>query len=258
NVAARYFEAGKWWLNDPDALVGNNRPVEEYRAWNTLAAMSGSVITIGDDLSMLAREKWGILERILPAEGRVGTPVDLFQSAPNNIWFLPTNLPGSKSGVLSLFNWGSKVAITHKINLATVLNTKGKVLAYDFWNDCLLAEKNDDLEVSVPPRNVRTFCLVEAENRPQVLDVSNFLPQTGWGLDKVKWSAATKVLQGETEGLSGKMYHIVFYSPKTYAPIEATVNGRRILLVKQRESVWVIPITGSNHPEEWSVKFQSK
>ena len=55
----RYFEAGKWWLNDPDALVGNNRPVEGFRAWATLASVSGSVLTIGDDLNMLSAEKVG-------------------------------------------------------------------------------------------------------------------------------------------------------------------------------------------------------
>ena len=37
NIAARYFETGKWWLNDPDALVGNSRTVEGFRAWATLA-----------------------------------------------------------------------------------------------------------------------------------------------------------------------------------------------------------------------------
>ena len=45
SAIARYFAAGKWWLNDPDALVGNNRPLEGFRAWATLASVSGSVLS---------------------------------------------------------------------------------------------------------------------------------------------------------------------------------------------------------------------
>jgi alpha-galactosidase len=49
NVAARNFEAGKWWINDPDALIGTERPLAEYRAWASLDSLSGSVLTLGDD-----------------------------------------------------------------------------------------------------------------------------------------------------------------------------------------------------------------
>ncbi|MGH9448447.1 MAG: hypothetical protein ACRD3O_22425, partial [Terriglobia bacterium] len=254
NVAARYFEAGKWWLNDPDALVGTNRPVEQYRAWVTLAAMSGSVLTIGDDLAMLSREKLAILEKILPARGRVGRPLDLFQSNPSNIWLLATEVGSGKSAVLSLFNWGGTEAITHHVNPKEVLRSQGNVLVYDFWNDYFLGEQS--LEISIPPRNVRTLCLVERVGSPQVLAISNYLPQNEWALNHAAWSKADKILRGEVTGAPGSYLHIAFYVPDGYEPQQGRAGSETAFLVKQQKNVWVIPITGTGKPLAWAIEFR--
>jgi alpha-galactosidase len=256
NVAARYFEAGRWWLNDPDALVGTNRPVEEYRAWVTLAAMSGSVVTIGDDLAMLSREKLSILKKILPARGHVGRPCDLFQSNPANIWLLPTDLSLGKSAVLSLFNWTGKQSLSHQISPQIFLKTTKPVLVYDFWNDYFHGEINGEMHVPVSPRNVQTFSLTERTGAPQVLAISNYLPQTGWAINGIAWSEAAATLQGQARNEAGSYFHLSLYVPEGYQPQKAEAGGRDVLLVKQQKNVWVMPMTGTGTSSEWSVKFE--
>jgi hypothetical protein len=256
NIAARYFAAGKWWLNDPDALVGNNRPVEGFRAWATLASVSGSVLTIGDDLNMLSAEKLDILKHILPARGHVGRPVDLFVAQPNHVWLLPTDVGAAKSGVLGAFNWEGTEPLKQRIVPKELLKTNQKVLVYDFWDDYYLGTSDGELSAEVPPGGTKTYCLVETTGKPQVLAVSNYLPQSGYGLDAVAWSDTERTLKGETAGANGDLYHIVFYAPAGYAPDKATVNDEGVFLVSQKKNVWVIPVTGNGASVKWSVHFK--
>ena len=279
NIAARYFEAGRWWLNDPDALVGNARPIEDYRAWVTLAAMSGSVVTIGDDLGTLSNEKRDILKRILPARGRVGRPLDLFQSNPSNVWFLQTELSTGKSGVLSLFNWiGHEVGpnepkgcmgclgyppfswiggtlLDHRVKPAEILGTQGKTLLYDFWNEYLLDEIDGEMTVSVAPNTVRTLCISERTGDPQVLAVSSHLPQTSWALDRITWSNTDRSLQGKTTAVQGAEYRIALYVPDDYSPQECRIEDKSSFLTQQQQNVWVMSLTGTGEAVRWSVIF---
>jgi alpha-galactosidase len=255
NVAARYYTHGKWWLNDPDALVGNQNPTEEYRAWATLAGLSGSVVTVGDDLVALLPEKLQILKRIHPVQGLSGRPTDLFRAAPSNQWWLETKGLGARSGVLGLFNWANAESLVHKIRPQDILGTDRRVLVYDFWNDFLVAETDGELTFSIPRRNVRALCLIETTGAPQVVAVSNHLSQVGFGLKNVAWSATESTLRGQTRGVTGDDYHIAVYVPRAYQPEEAVVDGKKIFLVKQ-ENVWLVPVRGSDRPVTWSVKFR--
>lgn len=258
NISARYFEAGKWWLNDPDALVGNNRTVEGFRAWVTLASVSGSVLTIGDDLNMLSAEKLDVLHHILPARGAVGRPIDLFTTQPNTQWMLPTHVGAPKSAVLSVFNWAGSEPSSQRIALKDLLKTNSDVLAYDFWDDYAVDAPNGELSVVVPPGGTKAFCLVESTGKPQALAVSNYLPQSEYGLDAVTWSDTNQVLAGETAGATGNRYHIAFYAPTGYEPDKAAVNGDEAFVASQKKNVWVIPVTGCGAPAKWSVHFKTK
>jgi hypothetical protein len=256
NVSARYFEAGKWWLNDPDAVMGNNNSLDVVRGWATLSVISGSVLTVGDDVNLLSAEKLEVLKHILPARGTVGRPVDLFKSQPSNVWLLPTDVGAGKSGVLTLFNWGGTNMLKHRIAPKELLKTNQKVLVYDFWNDNFLDAFDGELTADVPPGGAQAYCLVEPTGKPQVLAVSNFLAQSGYGVEAVNWTDANHALAGKTTGLSGELYHIAIYIPEGYTPDTVTVNGHDTFLVRQKKNVWIIPVTGSDAAMDWSIHFK--
>ena len=256
NVSVRYFEAGKWWINDTDAILGNNNSLDGVRAWATLSSVTGSVLTIGDDLNLLSAEKLDILKHILPARGKVGRPIDLFSSQPSNVWLLATDVGASKSGVLTLFTWGGTELLKHRIVPKELLKTNQNVLVYDFWNDNYLDALDGELTAAVPPGGAQAFCLVEPTGKPQALAVSNYLPQSGYGLDAVTWADADRTLEGRTSGTSGDLYHIAFYAPAGYAPDKATVGGEDAFLVRQKKNVWIVPVTGQGAPVKWSVHFK--
>ena len=63
------------------------------------------------------------------------------------------------------------------------MNTTRRVQVYDFWHDYFLGEFDGELTTQVSSGGARTLCLTEATGEPQVLAVSNYLPQAGYGLD---------------------------------------------------------------------------
>jgi hypothetical protein len=256
NIASRYYEHGKWWLNDPDALVGSDSPVEEYRAWTTLVGVSGSVITIGDDLWALPAEKLHILKRIHPTLGISGRPVDLFRGAPGNMWLLETKGLGAKSAVVALFNWANKEPVEHKFWPGGLLRMGKSALVYDFWDDLFVGRAEGEMTFTVPYRSVKVLCLAAPTGAPQVLAVSNHLSQMEFGLKNVVWSPNEATLRGETTGVVDDAYHIAVYVPTGYAVVQGEVDGKAAFLVKADQNVWLIPVNGTNRLVEWSVKFR--
>jgi hypothetical protein len=162
----------------------------------------------------------------------------------------------AKSGVLTLFNWGGTELLKHRIVPKELLKTNQNVLVYDFWNDNYLDALDGELTAEVPPGGAEAFCLVEPTGKPQALAVSNYLPQSGYGLDAVTWADADRTLGGKTTGASGDLYHIAFYCPAGYTPETAFVNGEDVFLVSQKKNVWIIPVTGRGAPVNWSVHFK--
>jgi len=146
--------------------------------------------------------------------------------------------------------------LTHRVNPAQIMQSKKKVLVYDFWNDLFMGETEDEVTIAVPPRNVRSLCIVETAGVPQVLEVSDYLPQMGYGLSEVSWSEGGRTLRGQSAGASGDSYHIVFYVPTGYEPDRAIVDTKETPLVKQPKNLWVLPLTGKGKPVEWSVHFR--
>ena len=137
-----------------------------------------------------------------------------------------------------------------------LLKTNQNVLVYDFWDDYAIETPDGELSAEVPPGETKTFCLVESTGKPQVLAVSNYLPQSSYGLDAMSWSDANRTLAGRTTGATGDHYHIPFYAPGGYTPDQATVNDEDVFIVSQKKNVWVIPVTGRGASVSWSVHFK--
>ena len=254
NIAARSYEQGVWWVNDPDALVGSDATTEEYRAWVTLAGLSSGAITLGDDLTSLSPERLAILKRIHPVAGISGRPADLFGTIPAQEWVLPIQGMGTRMRVVGLFNWGGKEALTHHLEPLDYVPTSKAVLVYDFWNEILLTIFNGKLDVAIPPRESRTLVITGVTGAPQIVAVSNHLSQVT--LKDPSWSATDLTLKGQTQGAPGDSYHIVAYCPPEFDPDQAVVNNKGAFLVKQQDGIWWIPVTGSGAWQQWSVRFR--
>jgi hypothetical protein len=87
-----------------------------------------------------------------------------------------------------------------------------------------------------------------------VVAVSNHLTQATIG--KLRWSAPTLTLTGETKGVPADSYHVVMYCPPEFEPDVATVDKKPVFLVKHEGGIWWVPVRGNGIWQEWSVHFQ--
>ena len=123
-IAARYYMNRNFFINDPDAFTvskqvfsDKDRPLslDEGKSSIALAAVSGGMFEIGDDLPTLADEK----ERLAPVQnreliniarwGRASIPLDLMTYPPEqgrpSVFVLEE---GPARAIVTLFNWSDK------------------------------------------------------------------------------------------------------------------------------------------------------
>ncbi len=129
-IAARYFMNRNYFITDPDAFTvtrgkgDTGLTLNEARVSIALAAVSGGMFEIGDDLPTLGSEpeRFALVENkdliVMARSGRASTPLDLMDYLPEDeqpsIFFLKES---SMQSILTIFNWTDH-SRTHSIALS--------------------------------------------------------------------------------------------------------------------------------------------
>ncbi len=188
-IAARYYMNRNFFVADPDAFTVSTQMLEdqvwhktikpstldEARVSMALAAVSGGMLEIGDDLTLLSKEP----ERLALIEnqdlinmvrlGRASVPLDLMNYASEDeqpsIFFLKED---SRQSILTVFNWSDKER-THSIDLATAgLPGAGQYRIIDVLDKKELPSAVAGMvAISQPPHSVRVLKIVDT-NIPAV------------------------------------------------------------------------------------------
>jgi hypothetical protein len=184
NIAARFYMNGNFYLADPDAFSvtsaadpepGAHRPkpgltLNEAEVQIVLAALSGGMYEIGDDLPTLGSEP----ERLALVEnqeilemnrlGRAARPLDLMtfraEDEEPSVFFLPED---PRQTMLAVFNWADR-PLSHTFTLAGLGLAAGHPFrAFDVLRkDEEIALSGGALEIdNQPPHSVRLIKLVD-------------------------------------------------------------------------------------------------
>ena len=173
-TARRYWLNGRVWWNHLDQIFVRDLNLDEQRAWATLAAVAGGMVSLGEDATTLTDEQADVYRRILPLSNLTGRPLDLFELEFPEVWVQKQDDP--PGAVVAFFNWGTNTdlttlpyterpegPVTHRVDLGTLgLPSAARYTALEFWSGGILADL-DDLEVTVPPHSVRVFRVVPQE-----------------------------------------------------------------------------------------------
>jgi hypothetical protein len=180
-IAARYYMNRNFFVADPDAFTISEQTVDsrprhrgmhpltldEAKVSITLAAVSGGMFEIGDDLPILGSEP----ERLALVEnqdlidmaqlGRSSTPLDLMSYLPEDgqpsIFLLKES---GRQSILTIFNWTEQPR-THNITLASLgLNGKGPYSVSGVFDKERLANSNP-IVVAQPPHSVRVLKIID-------------------------------------------------------------------------------------------------
>ena len=180
-IAARYYMNRNFFVADPDAFSvstqtvgdqpwhGGKRPLtpDEAKVSIVLAAVSGGMYEIGDDLPTLGSEP----ERLALVQnqdlidmvrtGRSSIPVDLMTYRPEDeqpsIFMLKED---RRQSILTIFNW-SKSSRSHMLRLSDVgLDDNGSYTIFDILDRRRVSVASNALVVNQPAHSVRVLKII--------------------------------------------------------------------------------------------------
>jgi hypothetical protein len=196
-IAARYYMNRNYFVADPDAFSVSRQTVDDQSWHNSkkplsrdeaevsiaLAAVSGGMYEIGDDLPTLGSEP----DRLALVQnqdlidmvrlGRSSTPLDLMSYRPEDrqpsIFLLKES---SRQSILTIFNWTDKT-LTHTITLANLelSGTGSYTVTREFEQQESSISAAKPLVVPQPPHSVRVLKIIDTAvpARPPVVHVNH-------------------------------------------------------------------------------------
>lgn len=188
-IAARYYMDRNFFVSDPDAFTVSTQTIsdqswhesrtpatlDEARASMALAAVSGGMLEIGDNLPSLERmtDRVALIENQdlidMVRLGRASTPVDLMdyreQDGQPTIFLLKES---PRQSILTVFNW-TKQPVQRTISLERLgLAAGGNYAIYDVLDSKDVAgPAGGAVEMEIPAQSVRVLKLIDRSVVPE-------------------------------------------------------------------------------------------
>jgi hypothetical protein len=260
-----YFLHNVAWYTDPDVLVVRPPlPLEQARAWATLAGLTGQALLTSDRLADLPAERVEILRRVYPATD--ARPLDLFKSERNKrVFDLKVNHRGRTYDVLGLFNFDESRPSPLYVGWKDLgLQRGAPVHVFDFWNREYLGAWENGISVELPPAGCRVLTLAPAGDRVQLVSTSRHITQ-GWvDLVSQTYDAANNAWAGRSRVIKDDPYELRFAFPKgknfvvkSAAARAAFVSGLLPVKVSDHQGWAAVEFTSPRTTEvSWEVSFE--
>jgi hypothetical protein len=182
------FANGIVFWSDPDCMLISQQAldIEQARVETTIVALPGQQMFAGDKLAKLAPERIRLLQQALPVCDI--KPAKLYpEYGFKEIWDLAIDRSFASWHVTAFFNWGDEEKTIPVKWSELGEKTDEKFIAYEFWTNEFLGEKQGSMEVKVPPRSVRLVTLQRNLSRPQFLSSDRHITQGGVELKGTSW-----------------------------------------------------------------------
>jgi hypothetical protein len=247
-----YFLHNVAWYADPDVLVVRPPlPMEQARAWATLAGLTGQALLTSDRLEDLPAERVELLRRVYPAVDV--RPLDLFKSERNKrVFDLKVSHLGRGYDVVGVFNFDEARRSPAYVSWKELgLPGGAPVHVFDFWNVEYLGAWEGGVSVELLPASCRVLTLMPAADHVQLISTSRHITQ-GW-VDLVSQTddPAQNSYRGRSKVIGEDPYELRFVFPKgknfvvrSAAARAASVSG-------------LLPVKVSNHQGWAAVEFTS-
>jgi Melibiase len=238
-LARRYYLNNTIWVNHPDQIFFRDYlGLIPQRSWATVVALSGAVMSLGEQIDTMTAEEIDTYRRLLPNLGVTGVPWDLFDREYPEVWLTPLNDREPGGYVLGLYSWGNNfdrivnppVEIAegtrfHEIALSD-LELEGPFHAFEFWTQTDLGIVTEVVEMEVPARDSRVVILRPVQDRPYIVASNRHVSQGGTDLHNPAWNEGQGTLAWEQDLIEG-FEHRVYIDPagKSVTPTASATNG---------------------------------
>ena len=225
-LARRYYYNNVVWVNHPDQIFFRDHlGLIPQRTWGTLVALSGAVISLGEEAASMTPEEIDTFRLLIPNLGITGVPMDLFEREYPEVWVTPLDGLEPGGALLGLYNWGTNRDLTtnppvvipeadreFEVRLSD-LGLNGRYRAFEFWTGEDLGIREDGVvRMSVPARDCRILVLRPVRDRPYFLASNRHVSQGGTDLHDPLWDANQKTLSWDQD-LVNEFDHLVRIDP---------------------------------------------
>jgi hypothetical protein len=271
-IAARYYMNRNFFVADPDAFTvsaqtipdharrrgGQPETLADAQVSIVLAAVSGGMLEIGDDLPALESEpeRLGLIENQdlidMVRLGRAARPLDLMDFAASDgqpsVFYL---VESARQGILALFNWTERPT-DHTIRLTDLgLSSGGHYAITDVLDPKTAVQKSArGIHIALPPRSVRLLKIIDerlAASSPAFVADHPDGGDAGSDMEfSVRETSGTPVLSchwdfGDGVAMDGKHVTHAWTKPGDYA-VHVAVAG---LDASEAERHFTVRITGA-------------
>ncbi len=208
-MAARYYMHRNFFINDPDAFTVSRQLIEERPIQTpltldeaqvsiALAAVSGGMFEIGDDLPTLGADADRValvtnadLLRMAKL-GRAAIPVDLLSyRAADELPSIFLLREDARQSVLAVFNWTEKPSAQHLSFVDLKLAAGGNYKITDiFAPERSVTVNGDTIRVEQPAHSVRMVKIVDASIPAAAPSINLKVPNQGQVNDDLEFAAS--------------------------------------------------------------------
>ena len=182
------------WTNEFGSLVIDEpRPLNEALVLITTAALSGGIVTWGDDPTTLKPTRAELLAKIFPLVGNAATPIEAYENTFPQIWNLRVESPYESWNVVGVFNWEDQM-VEVDLDLASLgLDQSKYYLLHDFWARRFLGTVRGRVTLfDISPRSVKLLCLRAEKDIPQLLATDLHFTQGGVEILSAGWDRQSR------------------------------------------------------------------
>jgi hypothetical protein len=270
NVIRRYYFSPHLYVPDQDCAFfpraagrerwqTRNAPAltqSQSTAWLTGAALSGGAVKIGTAFADLTKTECAILQKLLPSPGIPATPIDLFQEAPPQIWWLPLETEAGKWYVLALFNWNEEESAALTVPFASLgLEPDRYYTVFDFWAETYGGVARNQLRAEVAPAGVRLFGLRPWRETPMLLSSSRHFTQGALDHNALRWDADARELRGTFSAVENTAYTLQVLAPDPWRMQSARLSSGDVCAAQDGEVIRLEFQTEMGGEYTWTVAF---
>jgi alpha-galactosidase len=230
----------RWWINDPDCVLlrpDSDLSEAEMRTIATVAALTGGLLMISDDLAALPEESIRLAQSLLPPIDRRPMVLDWFDSATPTQLRLDLDGPAGRWHLAALINWADRPQDAALLPRDFFLDPAWTYLGRDFWTGqvCRI-EPGGRVFKAIPPHGCLLLALRPLDKSPLYLGSDLHISQ---GLEVTAWTRRPDRLHVRLER-PGRVEGVVdLWLPEGYsggAGIERQGEGHFRLPVRFEES----------------------
>jgi len=270
-----YFLNGRVWWNDPDPssvrATGVSMGVSavslaQARLAASWVSVAGQFYLNSDWIPDLPADRLEVMKRTMLHHNALARPVDYFDHFLPAIWLVTDTNQSVRRDVVGLFNQEKSELAVDCTCEKLGLDPAKKYLAFDFWDNKLLAPYRASFAGKVPGQSCQIIAVRAEQGHPLLLSTSRHVTQGMVDVTGETWSANT--LSGTSQVVANDPYELRIAGLQgkdvQWQLVSATVSGKNAaagVTVSPAEEPGLVRVTfhsSETRAVKWNLRFEPR